>query len=89
MQRVLTIASCIALAAVGLIAGALLVRYSPWPIYGNSFFALVFCVVIGIPEMFLVQRYAPRAARFFQLDGAPFPFASLGLAAGVLMFGIR
>ena len=89
MERALTIASCIALAAVGLIAGAILVRHSPWPIYGNSRSALVLCMAFGIPEMLLVRRYASRAASFFRLDGAPFPFASLGLAAGVLIFGIR
>lgn len=87
MERALTLASCIALAAVGLVVGAILARYSPWPVYGNTLSALVACVAFGIPEMFLTRRCVPRAAKFFQLDGAPFPFASLGLAAGVLIFG--
>ena len=89
MERALTIGSCIALTAVGLVVGAIFVNYSPWPIYGNSLSALVSGMAFGIPEVFLVRRYAPRAASFSRLDGAPFPFASLGLAAGVLIFGIR
>ena len=88
MSRVSTIGVCLLVAALGVAVSAAFVRWLPWPIYANALSALACVVAFGIPELLVLRRY-PRAAASLRLDALPFPYAALGMGAGVLVFGIR
>lgn len=89
MSRAATISICLFVAALGVAASAAFVRWSPWPIYGNTLTALVVIVALAIPELFVLRHYFPKAASVLRLDAVLFPYAALGFGAGVLVFGLR
>jgi hypothetical protein len=88
-EQLLTNALCLAWAGAGFLVGAGLVHIWPWPIYGNVLTALVIGVALGVPEILVIRRYFQPAARLLCLNNEPFPFAALGVAGAVIVFGLH
>ena len=87
MQRFATVAACLALAGLGFGAGAVLLYALPFDVPGTVLVALACCMFLGVPEMLFMRRFSKSGWALFRLDGEPFPFLSLGLAAAILVFG--
>lgn len=75
--------------ATGFTVGAAGVAFSPWPVRGDLMVAVSVGVALGLVEILAVRRFGrARLKQLLLLDGAPFPFASVGLAAAIIVFGL-
>ena len=74
--------------SAGFAIGTVGMRVLPWPVPGNVLVAVIVGLALGVVEILAIRRFSSgRAKQLLLLDGAPFPFASVGVAAAVIVFG--
>jgi hypothetical protein len=90
MNRVPAIAASLGVLATGFVVGSAAIAGSPWPIPGNLLGAILVGGTLGLLETLAIRRFAgSRFRQLYLLDGAPFPFTSVGVAAAIIVFGVR